>query len=260
MKAYRRFIWRNALQYLSERADMDLVREHMADSAHPKPKTFNEIYLRLLKSLINKRGMPNSIGDIERLQPLFFGFDHQKTLQEYKDWESLFKEIKTQINPTSTMRKSDPHNYWVIFCRGSLSAATYLTRFATPKDFLGFINDFDQNPNTRPALPFLMGYEIFGYGFALACDFLKESGFANYSKPDTHLIDIFSGLETSDKEPLNVFRVVTLLAEEVGETPYAVDKAFWLIGSGKLYLHDKTFKTDKFEFIKQAKEQWASKK
>ena len=222
--------------------------------------SFSEIYLRLLQSLINKRGMPNSIGRIEELRPIFYGFDHQKTLQVYPTWEELFTTIKTHQKPKSRMDKANPHNYWVIFCRGSLSTANYLSRFSTPTEFLEYVHDFDKNPNTRPALPFLMGHEIFGYGFALACDFLKEIGFDNYSKPDQHLIDIFSGLGISDESQLEIFRTVTLLATEVGETPYAVDKAFWLIGSGRLYRNNLTFQTDKKEFVRQVKENWAKGK
>jgi hypothetical protein len=239
---------------------MKLVREHMTDSDHPKPGTFSEIYLRLLNSLTNKRNMPNSIGRVEELAPIFFGFDHQKTLAVYSDWEDLFDAIKKYLKRKPRMEKENPHNYWVIFCKGSLSAARYLSRFSTPEEFLEFVDDFDANPNTRPALPFLIGHEIFGYGFALACDFLKEMGFANYSKPDQHLIDIFSGLGISDESQLDVFRTVTLFAEEVGETPYAVDKAFWLIGSGKLYKNNLTFETNKKEFVQQVKEGWAKEK
>lgn len=156
----------------------------------------------------------------------------------------------------SRMNKTNPHSYWVIFSRGSISGAEYLARFDILEDFLKYVKDFDERPTTRPALPFLMEREIFGYGFSLACDFLKELGFSNYAKPDTHLIDILSGLGVSSKLPLDVFRAVSLIAQEVGETPYAVDKAFWLIGSGKLYRCNVKFKTSKSEFIEEVKKEW----
>jgi hypothetical protein len=156
------------------------------------------------------------------------------------------------------MDKTNPHSYWVIFSKGAMSGAKYLDRFDALEDFLQYVQDFDEKLTTRPALPFLMGHEIFGYGFSLACDFLKELGFSNYAKPDTHLIDIFSGLDVSSKAALDVFRAVSLLADEVEETPYAVDKAFWLIGSGNLYLNNAKFRTSKKEFIEEVRNEWQS--
>jgi hypothetical protein len=239
---------------------MELVRRYMSLPERSKRNSFYEVYQRLLESLRNRRGMLNSIGDIGNLEIVFYGFDHQKTLQAYScNWEKLFDAIRIKTKPKSKMDKNNAHNYWVIFCKGSISAADYLSRFNTLDEFLGFIDDFDEKPNTRPALPLLMGEEIFGYGFALACDFLKEIGFSNYSKPDTHLIHIFSGLGISEKSQLDVFKMVSLLSDEVGQTPYAIDKVFWLIGSGNLYLHNVKFKTSKTEFIELVKTNWGKR-
>ena len=236
---------------------MQLVWQHMSLSSVSRPGSFLEVYFRLLRSLSNRRGMPNTIGPIESLSAVFCEFNHFQTLQRYSNnWEDLFDTIQREVQPESRMDKTNPHSYWVIFSKGSISGAEYLARFDALEDFLQYVKDFDERPTTRPALPFLMGHEIFGYGFSLACDFLKELGFSNYAKPDTHLIDIFSGLGLSSKSPLDVFRTVSLMAHEVGETPYAVDKAFWLIGSGKLYLCNIKFKTSKSEFIEKVKSEW----
>jgi len=40
----------------------------------------------------------------------------------------------------------------------------------------------------------LLAYEIYGYGFPLACDFLKELGYNQYGKSDVHINEIFSSL------------------------------------------------------------------
>lgn len=132
------------------------------------------------------------------------------------------------------MERDNSRNYWTLFYKGSLSVARYLNQFDTFGDFLTFVNDFDAKASTRPALPLLLEKEIFGFGFALACNFLMEIGFANFCKPDVHLLDIFSGLGLAERSELNVFRIVSLMAEENGQTPFAVDKVFWLIGSGNL--------------------------
>lgn len=257
MKNYREFVWQRALDYLNTRADMRMVQQHMSLYSISRLGSFSEVYLRLLQSLSNRQGMPNTIGSIESLSAVFCEFNHLQILKRYSDnWEGLFETIQREVQPESRMDKTNPHSYWVIFSKGSISGAEYLARFDALEDFLQYVKDFDERPTTRPALPFLMGHEIFGYGFSLTCDFLKELGFSNYAKPDTHLIDIFSGLGVSSKSPLDVFKAVSLMAHEVGETPYAVDKAFWLIGSGKLYLNNVTFRTNKSEFIEEAKNEW----
>lgn len=236
---------------------MGMVREHMSLSSVSRPRSSSDVYLQLLKSLSSRQGMPNTIGRIENLSGVFCDFNHLETLKRYSDdWEGLFERIQREVQTESRMDKTDPHSYWVIFSKGSISGAQYLRRFDGLENFLEYVQDFDERPTTRPGLPLLMGHEIFGYGFSLACHFLKELGFSNYAKPDTHLIDIFSGLGVSSKSPVDVFEAVSLMADEVGKTPYAVDKALWLIGSGKLYLNNVTFRTNKSEFIEETKNEW----
>lgn len=256
MKQYRAFVWKQARDYLSSLICPPLIDEYMALAAHSQPKDLPTVYRRLLESLSNRQGMPNSIGKISCLSNIFYDFDHKKTLGSYSQWTDLFDTIKVKADPSSRMEREDPHNYWTIFCKGSLSAAKYLSRFNTLSDLLTFVNDFDAKPSTRPALPLLLEKEIFGFGFALACNFLMEIGFANFCKPDVHLLDIFSGLGLADRTAIDVFRVVSLMADENGQTPYAIDKVFWLIGSGNLYNHDKRFQTNKKLFIQQTLTAW----
>lgn len=110
-------------------------------------------------------------------------------------------------------------------------------RFSSAEDFYGWVDFFDEDDRARPALPLLLAQEIEGFGFALACDFLKELGYENFSKPHVHVKEIFWAIKlspsgTSDYE---VFRAVARVARNVGVTPYNVDKLFWPIGSGYFY-------------------------
>ena len=79
-----------------------------------------------------------------------------------------------------------------------------------------------------------------------------------FIKPDTHIKDIFVGVGLCEKDDndYNIFRKVVDYCIEINEEPYAVDRLFWLIGSGKLFKTEKRqdevfFKTNKFEFIKE---------
>src|SRR3989338_4740883 len=119
--------------------------------------------------------------------------------------------------------------------------------------FDNFIKTFAHNKYTKAALPMLLSKEISGFGFALACDFLKELGYRDYPKPDVILIDIFYrlGLSKSD-EQYEVYKSIVEMSEAVGEDAYTVDKIFWLIGSGKL-AGNKSIGRNREEFIKSVK-------
>ena len=82
----------------------------------------------------------------------------------------------------------------------------------------------------------MLSHEIDGLGFALSCDLLKELGYANFPKPDVHLRDIFTalGLFEDAGDDYQLFKAIVRVAQHAGVTPYNADKAFWLIGSGKL--------------------------
>ncbi len=261
MNAYRHFVWCQALEYLKEHADIDAVRRHMSLSEGRSPQCFPQVYESLLESISNRRNMPKSIGPVQRLRHALIDFDFNRVLTQYQEnWRHLFEAVRTTVRPSSKMDPENRHNYWVIFCKGAISAAEYLQQFDSLHDFLTLVRDFDSKPTTRPALPLLLATEIFGLGFALACDFLKELGFSTYSKPDVHLLEIFSALGIAQHSELAVFRAISLMAADVGETPYAVDKAFWLIGSGRLYMDKVAFQTSRQEFIQRVLSRWRAAK
>jgi len=104
-------------------------------------------------------------------------------------------------------------------------------------EFYRWINFFDRNALARPALPMLLSYEIDGFGFPLACDFVKEIGYTNFGKPDVHLKKIFTELNLCKKtDDYSVFKTIARIADNVDVPPYTVDKVFWLVGNGYFYL------------------------
>ena len=131
--------------------------------------------------------------------------------------------------------RDGPKSIWPKYCQTILSAAAFLSQFEDASEFHKWVEFFDQDDRKRVSLPLLLGWEIDGVGFALACDFLKEMGYENFGKPDMHLKDIFKKLELSaTKHDRDVFKAIIRIARNNGTTPYYVDKVFWLIGSGKL--------------------------
>ncbi|KKG69846.1 hypothetical protein DU43_18405 [Methanosarcina mazei] len=252
-------------------------RQRMSNTVDYKPR---------LKSDVNYD--PNLDYEFCYLNETLFNFDPKKVLNEYRYYNSelqLFSNIKIGIselskeNPNNqglkdlknskSLNKENP-NYWVSFSKSIISIAEFLSRFNNINEFNKFIKEFDIDDEKRIYLALQLGNEIYGYGFALACDFLKENCSQEYVKPDTHIIKLFTNrdivekldlkisqetmdkakeIEDSQTNPdknnkkksystknlIEIFRAVKDYSESIDKLPYEVDKLFWLIGSGKLY-------------------------
>lgn len=243
--------WAICNDYLAQRTDMEAVRELVSKDANPRLSDLSEIYVRFLKSLSNKQGMPAAIGDIRRLSDVLQDFSPQDVSARYGlDWEFLFSEIKEKIRPQSRMAKRVPQNYWVVFAKGALDGAAFLSQFESGEHFVNTVKIFADNEILIPALPKLLEFEIHGVGFALACDFLKESGWPEYAKPDVHTKKILSEVGFADGTDYGTFKAILLMAKHIGRTPYVIDKFIWLTGSGNLYHRHEKFRTSREEFLK----------
>jgi hypothetical protein len=195
--------------------------------------------------------MPNVIGDIDKLSSYIYNWDYEKVNNKYKSWEELFDIIKSSSYvPPGKMLKNNSHSLWVQFFKSIISISLFVSRFKNIEEFNKFVETFYFNEETRIALPLLIKEEIFGYQFALACDFLKENGYPEFIKPDVHITDIFKGLKlTTGNNDFQIFRDVIKFSKSINKLPYEIDKLFWLIGSGKFYLNDIKIKTSKEDFI-----------
>jgi hypothetical protein len=207
--------------------------------SEPPQLTLSQIYKGILASAQNanmRAGViGGAIGGFERLESVLFGFDPAKVLQTYRTWNEVLDAVEKKLRPRGKVRR-EPRSIWPLYCRTILTAAEFVTRFESGDDFKRWADFFDKDDRARPALPMLISLEIEGVGFPLACDFLKENGYRNFAKPDVHIKDIFTHLGLArSRNDYEVFSSVVRVARSVGETPYCVDKLFWLIGSGNFY-------------------------
>jgi len=203
-------------------------------------KNLNDVFFRLLSSGANRAMAWNVItsplGGLKNLAPILFDFDPYKTVQQYEMGTSeLLKAIVDKFN--LNINKADS-GLWPQYCNTILSGARFLSKFSDFKDFENFVEFFHNDERARNALPLLLKEEIDGFGLALSCDFLKESGYTMFGKPDVHLKAIFSelGISSTEKD-YDVLNAIVRVARNNNVSPYAVDKLFWLIGSGKFYLN-----------------------
>ena len=246
--------YNKAKQYLLsfDSVTNDMLNAQIDEWKNRKSTTISDLFKALLLHAQNRQGMPNSIGDIEKLSSLLFEFDHIKVHESYSDWEMLFDAIvSSDYNPPGRMLKTNNKSHWVIYCKSIISIAEFLSSYEKVEDFNAFVNGFLTNEQSKLALPLLLSKEIFGFGFALACDFLKENISPQFIKPDTHINDIAFGVGiTSSKKDYTIFKDVEAYCTRIGVLPYAVDKVFWLVGSGNFYLSGIKINSSKHEFIK----------
>jgi thermostable 8-oxoguanine DNA glycosylase len=121
-----------------------------------------------------------------------------------------------------------------------LDAANYLSRFDNAKDFRGYVEKHIKEKRHVELIKTICedpDTSVYGFGWPLACEFLKEIGYTDFIKMDSHLTAILEGLgvitATKGEE---VYRQSIAFAESIEEKPFAVDKLFYLAGSGKVYL------------------------
>lgn len=243
----------NARDYLLSLPDVSeqMLDDHLQEWKRLSKNSIPDIYKTLLHHAKNRQGMPNSIGDINRLSGIFFDFDPKEVILNYKNYNDILSEInKQKISISGTIEFDNKKSHWVIYAKAAISAANFLNNFQSAQSFHDFVNSFYINQYSRLALPLLLKEELFGFGFALACDFLKESGYNGFVKPDTHLNEICraAGITEADTD-FGVFKDVISFCDQYGLIPYEFDKLIWLVGSGNFYLNKKKIKTNKNIFI-----------
>jgi len=223
-----------------------------------EPVEIPVLFERLLISAQNanmKSGIiGESISGVKNLEKVLFKFNPGLTLRAYAGApERLLEDIEKKLRPRGKIRK-EPRSIWPKYCKTILSAASFFGQFESGDQFYQWANLLYGNKKSMPALPMIIAAEIEGIGYPLACDFLKELGFVGYGKPDVHVIDIFVGIGlcTAKPSPYQVQKVITRIAESAEVSPYNVDKLFWLIGSGKFYMHEDLGKRGKIGSLKQA--------
>jgi hypothetical protein len=243
IKAYneaKRFLLENTPDVVTE----DILTVYLnVPSIATDSITINNIYGRLLESAQNanmKAGViGGSIGGVENLSIVLFDFNPKRVLAEYKDnTEALLDTIVSKLKPVGKIRRT-PKSIWPKYCKTIVSAAEFISQFATAQDFFEWANYFYKDQRSFAALPMLLEAEIYGIAFPLACDFLKELGYVDFGKPDVHIIEQFEALGLIKEKSSNyqVLKAITRISEHVGVSAYNVDKVFWLIGSGYFYHH-----------------------
>jgi len=231
----------------------EILNDHLSNKS--RFNNLSDANRRLIESLSNRNMMPSVINFLEKekiMEPMLYDYNPKDITKNYPSSDELFMKFRMTFEIKNVESK---RNLWRKFSEGIISGSKFLSSFNDESDFDNFVKIFSLNKFTKAALPMLLSDEIDGFGFALACDFLKELGYRDYPKPDVHLIKIFHELglcETSN--PYDVYKSIIEMSEIVGDDAYTVDKTFWLISSGRFYLVDVEVGRNRDKFIKEMKE------
>ena len=242
-----------AKQYLTDITPKKLSEEKLSKyfNITKSFKTINDIMYQLLYSLQNNQMMPNVIGfkNPDRapiFKEIFFDYNPQLILDNYPTSDSLFLKFDENFE---IKNKDSKKNLWLRYAKSVISACSFISTFKDSTDFDNFVNSFSYNEFTIASLPMLLEKEIFGLGFPLACDFLKELGYTQYPKPDVHIKDVLVAFDMCENNDFDAYKAVIKMAKINNDTPYNVDKVLWLICSGRFYLHNIEIKRHKADFI-----------
>lgn len=245
---YDKKIYKCAKKFLIEKSPKEatekIIESYLNYSEKPTSTnlTMEKIFLRFLESAQNanmKAGViGGSINGIENLKSVLFDFDPKKVFENFQDSEKLLDEIVKKLKPNGAIRRTE-RSIWPKYCKTIISMSEFLSQFKNAEDFFEWANYFYNDKKSMSALPMILSEEVYGIGFPLACDFLKELGYINYGKPDVHIKDIFEAYNLIPKSATNyqILKAIIRIANNVGVSAYNVDKLFWLIGSGKFYNH-----------------------
>lgn len=221
--------------------------------------TLNHIYYQLAFSAQNRQQSNNviggAIGGVEKLGKVLGWFDVNFVRNEFgNDDRKLLGAIQSTFIELKNINQ-EPNGLWPQYCKSLLSGAEYLSSFNDGKAFVDFVNRYHENVQELDKLPELIEEKVFGFGIALACDFLKELGFVRFGKPDVHIKDILSayGFISGSESDLEILNKLQSMAEDAGVSCYAFDKVLWLIGSGKFYKHGIKINGTKDGFMQNAK-------
>lgn len=161
-----------------------ILDRHLSPAVFERPDALTGIYRRVLMSAQGATMAPNviggAIGGVHKLDGLLCGFDPAAVVDRYADdWERVLDDIVEQLKPRGRVRRTSK-SLWPRFCKTITSGAAFLAQFDAVSVFYDWVDSFDQDVESRLSLIEQLSDMVDGFGFALACDFIKELGYLGF--------------------------------------------------------------------------------
>lgn len=225
---------------------IDIVNAYL-DTPNVVDMTFENILEELASSLQTGQSLPNVINFIDRrdqLKTIFKNYSVSDLIASNENdlYNDCFNEFgRCVINGSFSWKK---------YIGGILDGAYILSRFSNVNQFIDEINNFanlhngltfeqyqDSKGTNMRASQNTRGWKIYGMKNAIASNFLKEIGFLDYVKPDTHFKAALQAINVTFTDDNDCLRKGRDIARKCRVTPYALDRVVWLCCSGHYYRH-----------------------
>ncbi len=250
-------IYEMLLKLITEKAEaMHITEKELSKYYIPEGIALKQNYLeRLASSLQNSGMMHNSIRFNESEERYFhiknalYNFDCEKALEKYLSWRELYNALTDdgELDNGTQKDKDEKGTNWGKYAKGLYSGIEFLIK----ENGVETIHSLCDEPKTKEELEGkikeLKNIEnrVFGLGFALTCDWLKECGCTWLAKPDIHIKTVCSAIDGRNGAEMmsdtDVIRFMYDLSDAVRDkhpdaTAYKIDKIIWLICTGNFYL------------------------
>jgi thermostable 8-oxoguanine DNA glycosylase len=232
-----------------------------SDKAFNNPRDIRYVMCRLLFSLQNGsftnyvKFYDDNKKQARAFREVLFDFAPTDICSTYSSSTKLYEAMSARKDEFSIDEKRNAKQ-WQGFAEGLYQAARLLQNYKDRKSLvmgvLGTPSSDSYENGRRLVLHFKT---VRGLGEALASDFVKEAGLADYAKPDVHIIKVLSGLElmSSKEKPAQFTKMLYKIAKANDNlTLYKLDKIIWLICTGNFYRDNRG--NARGEYIKELKE------
>lgn len=243
-KAFYKFAYNFLLKKTPDYITGKIIKSYL-EVAKPENNvaSLNDIFKKMLSSAQSGSMYPKVIGGaidgIENLGKVLDNFNVDYVVNNFDGKEELLLDvIQNVLRPKGKIRKS-LQSLWPKYCKTIISTARFLNQFNDEKGFITWTNKYCGDEIDIAVLPLLISTEIYGFGFALVCDFLKDLGYKDYGKPDVHIKDILKAYGFTDPRAADYFVLKTMIriSRNAGISCFELDGILWLIGSGNFYKH-----------------------
>lgn len=252
-------LYQKTYEYLLEKAAKHNVTEAELKELYfkPSPAEFLQdvapndlggVFYRMAFHLQNAT-MKSNIIDFKAnhkiIGEVLLNFDYNALLDKYADEKSLYKALSEKIPKIKYDDINFEKNVGYKYAKSLYASAKFLRKYNSFDELLECFS------NMEAMLPLFLHYEIYGFGIALACDFVKElnTNF-DFAKPDIHIREIVFSLGFLDKissgtrADYHTMVCMKDIATQISKSTeqqistYMLDKIWWLICTETFYHHD----------------------
>ncbi len=198
-----------------------------------KKNNIRDIFYQFCGNLQDYNMMPSVIGFLRSdrtnmFKDIFYDYDYKKVIEVYNA-DSLFEKF-CDVFPVKN--RDSKNNLWRRYAKSVIDAGYYLDKYKTADAFNQHIEKYAGNFD----IVYDMSKNISGMGFALACNMVKDLGFTDYAKPDTHTKDVIEAMGYASDD-ITVIKAIQDIAVANGDTAFNFDRMIWLVCSG-YYFND----------------------